>query len=130
MIVWLNGTFGAGKTTTARELVTRLPDARVFGAEHVGFLLRQVHPEPLKLVLIEGEPEQPTVMDHLGVEVFSADDVTAATTRLQEAGLLTVSENNTECCNALQDKVWVHGPGTEPCGSVRENRSRCSLERI
>jgi hypothetical protein len=46
MIVWLNGTFGAGMTTMARALVTRLPDARIFDAEHVGFLLRQVLPEP------------------------------------------------------------------------------------
>ncbi|GAA4527070.1 AAA family ATPase [Amycolatopsis samaneae] len=46
MIVWLNGTFGAGKTTTARELVARLPEARIFDAEHVGFLLRTVLPEP------------------------------------------------------------------------------------
>ncbi|GAB4106388.1 hypothetical protein GCM10028790_54070 [Micromonospora taraxaci] len=34
------------------------------------------HP-PVKLVLIEGEAGQPTVMDHLGVEVFSTDDVNA-----------------------------------------------------
>jgi adenylylsulfate kinase-like enzyme len=46
MIVWLNGTFGAGKTTTAPEVVTRLPEARIFDPEHVGFLLRQVLPEP------------------------------------------------------------------------------------
>jgi hypothetical protein len=46
MIVWLNGTFGAGKTMTARELVARIPGSRIFDAEHVGFLLRQVLPEP------------------------------------------------------------------------------------
>jgi catechol 2,3-dioxygenase-like lactoylglutathione lyase family enzyme len=69
---------------------------------------------PLKLVLIEGEPDQATVMDHLGVEVFSSEDVVAATTRLTDAGLVTLSEDNTECCYALQDKVWVRGPGNEP----------------
>jgi predicted kinase len=42
MIVWLNGTFGAGKTTTARELVKRLPDARLFDSEYVGLMLRHV----------------------------------------------------------------------------------------
>jgi len=26
----------------------------------------------------------------------------------------TLSEDDTECCYALQDKVWVQGPGTEP----------------
>jgi hypothetical protein len=23
-------------------------------------------------------------------------------------------ENDTTCCYAVQDKVWVHGPGAEP----------------
>ncbi len=69
---------------------------------------------PLKLVLIEGEADQPTVMDHLGVEVESSQDVTAATERLSGLGLFTQVENDTTCCYALQDKVWVHGPGAEP----------------
>ena len=69
---------------------------------------------PLKLVLIEGEAGQPTVMDHLGVEVFSTDDVDAAAKRLADEGLITLAENDTECCYALQDKVWVRGPGDEP----------------
>jgi catechol 2,3-dioxygenase-like lactoylglutathione lyase family enzyme len=69
---------------------------------------------PLKLVLIEGEADQPTVMDHLGVEVEGTADVTAATERLSGLGLFTQVENDTTCCYALQDKVWVHGPGTEP----------------
>ena len=30
---------------------------------------------PLKLVLIEGEPDQATVLDHLGVEVATTDEV-------------------------------------------------------
>ncbi|MFI7519202.1 ArsI/CadI family heavy metal resistance metalloenzyme [Micromonospora globbae] len=69
---------------------------------------------PLKLVLIEGEAGQPTVMDHLGVEVFSTEDVDAAAKRLADEGLITLAENDTECCYALQDKVWVRGPGDEP----------------
>ncbi|MBA3574229.1 MAG: VOC family protein [Pseudonocardiales bacterium] len=69
---------------------------------------------PLKLVLLEGEPDQPTVMDHLGVEVETTEEVDAATARLGELGLFTLVENDTTCCYALQDKVWVHGPGAEP----------------
>lgn len=41
MIVWLNGNFGAGKTTTARLLKDALP-ARVFDSEHIGYLLRRI----------------------------------------------------------------------------------------
>ncbi|MFF8746118.1 ArsI/CadI family heavy metal resistance metalloenzyme [Streptomyces californicus] len=69
---------------------------------------------PLKLVLIEGEPGEETRLDHLGVEVESTDQVTAAADRLKDAGLATFEENDTSCCYALQDKVWVHGPGREP----------------
>lgn len=70
--------------------------------------------EPLKLVLIEGEPGRPTVLDHLGVEVEATEQVDAATSRLSELGLFTRIENDTTCCYAVQDKVWVHGPGAEP----------------
>jgi catechol 2,3-dioxygenase-like lactoylglutathione lyase family enzyme len=69
---------------------------------------------PLKLVLIEGEPGLPTVMDHLGVEVETTDEVHEATQRLSGLGLFTDVENDTTCCYALQDKVWVRGPGQEP----------------
>jgi catechol 2,3-dioxygenase-like lactoylglutathione lyase family enzyme len=92
--------------------------SKLFGVEPAkqrpGYANFAVEEPPLKLVLIEGDADQPTVMDHLGVEVFSTDDVAAATTRLRESGLVTLSENDTECCYALQDKVWVHGPGSEP----------------
>ncbi|WP_328608036.1 AAA family ATPase [Amycolatopsis sp. NBC_00345] len=46
MIIWLNGTFGADKTTTSAELANRL-GARVFDAEYVGYLLRIPFPEPV-----------------------------------------------------------------------------------
>lgn len=69
---------------------------------------------PLKLVLLEGEPGKPTVLDHLGVEVESGEQVTEATGRLAALGLFTDVENDTTCCYAVQDKVWVHGPGGEP----------------
>jgi hypothetical protein len=42
VIVWLNGTFGAGKSTTAGELVELLARARLFDAEEVGYLLRRI----------------------------------------------------------------------------------------
>jgi hypothetical protein len=65
-------------------------------------------------VLLEGEPGEATRMDHLGVEVPTTDEVTAATARLTDAGLATRPEENTTCCYAVQDKVWVTGPGGEP----------------
>jgi catechol 2,3-dioxygenase-like lactoylglutathione lyase family enzyme len=69
---------------------------------------------PLKLVLLEGQPGEETRMDHLGVEVESTDVVNQAHRRLSDAGLATRSEDDTTCCYAVQDKVWVTGPGGEP----------------
>ncbi|MDE3065567.1 MAG: VOC family protein [Acidobacteriota bacterium] len=63
---------------------------------------------PLKLVLFEGG--EPGTINHLGVEVFSTDEVVAATRYLAESGLATEVEDGTVCCHALQDKVWVDGP--------------------
>ncbi|HEX3493536.1 MAG TPA: AAA family ATPase [Streptosporangiaceae bacterium] len=40
MIIWLNGTFGVGKTTTADRLAALIPDGRVFDPETVGTMLR------------------------------------------------------------------------------------------
>lgn len=69
---------------------------------------------PLKLVLLEGEAGQRTVMDHLGVEVETTGEVSQATERLEALGLFTEEQRETTCCYAVQDKVWVHGPGQEP----------------
>jgi len=41
VIVWLNGTFGVGKTTVARELIGLMPDTRVFDTEWVGYMLAE-----------------------------------------------------------------------------------------
>lgn len=92
--------------------------SKLFGTEPAkrreGYANFAVTEPPLKLVLIEGGSGEETRLDHLGVEVAGIADVDAATTRLKEAGLATFEERNTSCCYALQDKVWVHGPGKEP----------------
>jgi catechol 2,3-dioxygenase-like lactoylglutathione lyase family enzyme len=69
---------------------------------------------PLKLVLLEGSPGEETRLDHLGVEVESTGLVDEAHRRLADAGLATRAEDQTTCCYAVQDKVWVTGPGREP----------------
>ncbi|MEV7021225.1 ArsI/CadI family heavy metal resistance metalloenzyme [Kitasatospora sp. NPDC093558] len=92
--------------------------SKLFGAEPAkrrpGYANFAITEPPLKLVLIEGEAGEDTRLDHLGVEVATTEQVAAATTRLKDAGLATFEENDTSCCYALQDKVWVHGPGKEP----------------
>ncbi|GCB43217.1 ArsI/CadI family heavy metal resistance metalloenzyme [Streptomyces sp. NL15-2K] len=108
------------------QLALRVPDldasvafySKLFGTGpaklRAGYANFAIAEPPLKLVLIEGTPGEETRMDHLGVEVDSTEAVHAATARLNKSGLATDEENDTTCCYALQDKVWVHGPGQEP----------------
>ena len=92
--------------------------AKLFGVEPAkrreGYANFAVVEPALKLVLLQGEPGQATVLDHLGVEVGSTEEVAEATTRLAGLGLDTDLREDTTCCYAVQDKVWVHGPGREP----------------
>ena len=64
---------------------------------------------PLKLVLFEVEGAEER-LNHLGVEVFEAEDVTEATERLKQAGLADLVEDQETCCYAKADKVWALEP--------------------
>lgn len=44
MIVWLNGTHGAGKTTTSALVQRLIPNSRIFDAEKVGETLMDISP--------------------------------------------------------------------------------------
>ena len=41
LIVWLNGPFGVGKSTTARVLAARLPGSAEFNPERLGWLVKR-----------------------------------------------------------------------------------------
>jgi hypothetical protein len=45
VLVWINGAFGAGKTSVATALARCWPEALIFDPEQVGFMLRRVMPE-------------------------------------------------------------------------------------
>ena len=78
-----------------------------------GYANFAVETPPLKLVLIEN-PEAAGSLNHLGVEVFSTDEVADAQRRLAADGLATATEENVTCCYAVQDKVWVDDPDGAP----------------
>jgi catechol 2,3-dioxygenase-like lactoylglutathione lyase family enzyme len=68
---------------------------------------------PLKLILIEGAGP-PGSLNHLGVEVMSVPEVSAAIARLASDGLVERIEDQTTCCYAVQDKVWTADPDGAP----------------
>ncbi|MBD2205690.1 VOC family protein [Calothrix sp. FACHB-1219] len=91
--------------------------SKLFGTEPAkrrpGYANFAIAQPPLKLVLIENT-EGAGTLNHLGVEVETADEVLTAGDRLQQLGLETRPEEQVTCCYALQDKVWVHDPDGAP----------------
>jgi catechol 2,3-dioxygenase-like lactoylglutathione lyase family enzyme len=92
--------------------------AKLFATEPAklrpGYANFAVTDPPLKLVLIEDASQPPGSLNHLGVEVATTDQVMAAQARLASEDLATATEEQVGCCYAVQDKVWVDGPGGEP----------------
>lgn len=76
---------------------------------HPGYANFALDDPPLKLVLVE-DPLAAGTINHLGVEVFSTDEVNAAAQYLADEGLAVDVESAATCCYAVQDKVWVSGP--------------------
>jgi catechol 2,3-dioxygenase-like lactoylglutathione lyase family enzyme len=64
----------------------------------------------LKLAIQEHNNGTGGPLNHLGILVPSTDDVLAAKSRLESAGLITFTEENIDCCFARQDKIWVRDP--------------------
>lgn len=57
MIYWLNGAYGAGKSTVAEKLKERIGNAHIFDAEEVGNAVRDNYPESLKhSIIFDGYP--------------------------------------------------------------------------
>ena len=87
--------------------------SKMFGApvnkRKPGYANFAIDQPPLKLVLFE-TPGAPERLNHLGVEVFEDEQVTAATERLKAAGLVDRVEDQTTCCYATQSKVWAKDP--------------------
>ena len=64
---------------------------------------------PLKLILFTGMGE-PGSLNHIGVEVETADEVAGAIARAVAANIEQDIQENVSCCFAVQDKTWIHGP--------------------
>ncbi len=56
------------------------------------------------------EGRQQSRVNHLGIEVQSSEEVGAWKKRLEEIDVPVRGEEGTDCCFALQDKVWFEDP--------------------
>ncbi len=96
--------------------------SKLFGAEPAktepGYANFAISEPPLKLVLVEDATARGHgvggALNHLGVEVETPAEVAAATGRLSDEGLETEVQEQTTCCFAVQDKVWVSDPDGAP----------------
>jgi catechol 2,3-dioxygenase-like lactoylglutathione lyase family enzyme len=96
--------------------------SKLFGTEPAkrqpGYANFAIADPPLKLVLMETEDARGRgvagALNHLGVEVETTEEVAAASGRLSAEGLVTEVQDQTTCCFAVQDKVWVNDPDGAP----------------
>ena len=66
---------------------------------------------PLNLALSEAAPvESRGHVDHMGIQVESAEIVMRELARVKAAGLPVREEMGVNCCHANQDKFWVEDP--------------------
>jgi catechol 2,3-dioxygenase-like lactoylglutathione lyase family enzyme len=63
----------------------------------------------LNLSMVEA-PRTGVNASHFGIQVASTEDVLEAKQRFEAAGLRTLGEEDTACCYAVQDKVWIDDP--------------------
>ena len=87
----------------------------MFGVDPVkhkpGYAKFDIAEPPLNLTLnhashIDGQG----ALSHLGIQVPSTELVLEAKERLNSRGLATFDEMSTDCCYALQDKIWITDP--------------------
>jgi catechol 2,3-dioxygenase-like lactoylglutathione lyase family enzyme len=87
---------------------------KLFGIDPVkvrtGYAKFDVQNPPLNISLNESASSGPGALSHLGIQVRSTEDVLSLRRQWTEAGLVTRDEMKTNCCYAIQDKIWVKDP--------------------
>ena len=75
-----------------------------------GYAKFEVENPPVNLTLNESDQVSGNRINHLGIEIKTRKGVTNQLERFKVLGLETRMEENTTCCFAVQDKVWVTDP--------------------
>ena len=92
---------------------------KVFGVapakRRPGYAKFDLQSPSLNLTMQEA-PRSGVNASHFGIQVATSDDVAEASDGFKKRGLAVLAEENTDCCYAIQDKVWV----TDPDGNMWE----------
>ncbi len=73
-----------------------------------GYANFEIAEPPLKLILFDDG--KGNSLNHLGVEVESADEVELAERRLTSDGIETTGIDDVNCCFATKTETWVEAP--------------------
>ncbi len=89
-----------------------------FGVEPVqhveGFAKFKLDNPPLTLSLNQQEVAGNGALNHLGLELPTGEALLRTAERLQKAGFELHVQKDSDCCFALQDKVWLSDPDGYP----------------
>jgi hypothetical protein len=86
MLLWINGPFGGGKTTTACELNRRLPGSVVCDPEHVGFGMHRMLPAVLRTDFQDLPAWRHSVVELLRLALAACDGPVIAPMTLVNSG--------------------------------------------
>ena len=75
-----------------------------------GYAKFEVESPPVNLTLNESDQVSGNRINHLGIEIKTRKGVKDQLERFKVLGLETRLEENTTCCFAVQDKVWITDP--------------------
>ncbi len=83
--------------------------------KHVeGFAKFKLDDPPLTLSLNQQEVAGHGALNHLGLELPTGEALLRTAERLQKAGFELHVQKDSDCCFALQDKVWLSDPDGYP----------------
>lgn len=112
---------------------------RVFGVppqkQTAGYAKFDLREPPVNFSLLSAG-DRISRVNHFGIEVDSPAELERWETRLREHGLIAAVERETDCCFAVQDKLWVRDPDGNrwevfrvleqlPVPTAEEERSCC-----
>jgi AAA domain len=89
VLIWINGPNGVGKTQVAFALRRRLPDSVVCDPEHLGFGLRRMLPEKLRLDFRDLPVWRSGVSHLLGIALAEGDGPVIAPMTVLDPAVLT-----------------------------------------
>lgn len=94
MIVMINGAFGAGKTTIAEMLLPLIPNSMIYDPEEVGFMLRKIVTEEIRLegdsIDILERTVKREIFEEVGIEIKDTVHYVQSTSFVTDKGVNVV----------------------------------------